>query len=260
MGRLDNKVAIITGGARGMGAATSRLFAAEGAKVAIADLLDDAGAALAAELGDAARFYHHDVTSEDGWAKLVAAVEADLGPVDILVNNAGILLFRALLETTREEYEKVLNINLVGEFLGIKAVAPGMIARGKGSIVNISSVDGMKGANGLAAYSSSKWGVRGLTRVAALELGHKGVRVNSVHPGGVDTVMTNHDGRSRDVVSERFGNIPLQRVGAPEEVARATLFLASDDASYLAGAEIAVDGGMLTGQYYVGMPGAPGVS
>lgn len=260
MGRLNDKVAIITGGARGMGAATSRLFAAEGAKVAIADLLDEAGEALATELGDAARFYHHDVTSEDGWAKLVEAVEADLGPVDILVNNAGILLFRALLETTRDEYETVLNVNLVGEFLGIKAVAPGMIARGKGSIVNISSVDGMKGANGLAAYSSSKWGVRGLTRVAALELGHKGVRVNSVHPGGVDTMMTNQDGRSRDAVSERFGNIPLQRVGAPEEVAKATLFLASDDASYLAGAEIAVDGGMLTGQYYVGMPGAPGVS
>lgn len=260
MGRLNDKVAIITGGARGMGAATSRLFAAEGAKVAIADLLDEAGEALATELGDAARFYHHDVTSEDGWAKLVEAVEADLGPVDILVNNAGILLFRALLETTLDEYEKVLNVNLVGEFLGIKAVAPGMIARGKGSIVNISSVDGMKGANGLAAYSSSKWGVRGLTRVAALELGHKGVRVNSVHPGGVDTMMTNQDGRSRDAVSERFGNIPLQRVGAPEEVAKATLFLASDDASYLAGAEIAVDGGMLTGQYYVGMPGAPGVS
>ncbi|WP_176593873.1 SDR family NAD(P)-dependent oxidoreductase [Sphingobium sp. EM0848] len=260
MNRLHNKVAIITGGARGMGAATSRLFVAEGAKVAIADLLDEAGEALAAELGDAARFYHHDVTSEEGWANLVAAVEADLGPVDILVNNAGILLFRTLLDTTLEDYEKVLNVNLVGEFLGIKAVAPGMIARGNGSIVNISSVDGMKGANGLAAYSSSKWGVRGLTRVAALELGHRGVRVNSVHPGGVDTVMTNHEGRSRDSVSERFRNIPLQRVGGPEEVAKATLFLASDDASYLAGAEIAVDGGMLTGHYYEGLPGAPGVS
>ena len=259
MGRLDGKVAIITGGARGMGAATSRLFAAEGAKVAIADLLDEAGAALAAELGAAARFYHHDVTCEGDWAALVSAVESDLGPVDVLVNNAGILLFKTLLETSRAEYEKVLEVNLVGEFLGIKAVGPGMVARGRGAIVNISSVDGMKGANGLAAYSSSKWGVRGLTRVAALELGHKGVRVNSIHPGGVDTIMTNHDGRSRDAVSERFGNIPLQRVGAPEEVAKATLFLASDDASYLSGAEIAVDGGMMTGQYYEGFPGAPGV-
>jgi 3alpha(or 20beta)-hydroxysteroid dehydrogenase len=259
MGRLAGKVAIITGGARGMGAATSRLFAAEGAKVAIADLLDADGAALAAELGEAARFYHHDVTSEEDWASLIAAVEADLGPIDILVNNAGILLFRTLLETSRADYERVLQVNLVGEFLGIKAVGPAMVARGRGAIVNISSVDGMKGANGLAAYSSSKWGVRGLTRVAALELGHKGIRVNSVHPGGVDTIMTNHDGRSRDAVSERFGNIPLQRVGAPEEVAKATLFLASDDASYLSGAEIAVDGGMMTGQYYEGFPGAPGV-
>lgn len=259
MGRLEGKVAIITGGARGMGEATSRLFVAEGARVAIADLLEDAGTALAAELGSATRFYRHDVTSEEDWAALVRSVEADLGPVDILVNNAGILLFRTLLETTRAEYERVLGVNLVGEFLGIKAVAPGMIARGKGAIVNISSVDGMKGANGLAAYSSSKWGVRGLTRVAAMELGHRGIRVNSVHPGGVDTVMTNQDGSTRAKVDERFGNVPLQRVGGPEEVARVTLFLASDDASYLAGAEIAVDGGMMTGQYYEGFPGAPGV-
>lgn len=258
MGRLEGKVAIVTGGARGMGAATSRLFAAEGAKVAITDVLDEDGAALAAELGDAARFYHHDVTSEAEWAGIVAAVEADLGPVDVLVNNAGILLFKTLFETSLAEYQRVLEVNLVGEFLGIKAVGPGMVARGKGSIVNISSVDGMKGANGLGAYSSSKWGVRGLTRVAALELGHKGVRVNSVHPGGVDTAMTNSAGRPRDQVSQGFANIPLQRVGAPEEVAKASLFLASDDASYLSGAEIAVDGGMMTGQYYAGMPGAPG--
>lgn len=256
--KLQGKTAIITGGARGMGAATSRLFAAEGAQVAIADLLDAEGAALAAELGDAARFYHHDVTSEEDWAKLVAAVEADLGPVDILVNNAGILLFRTLFDTALADYQRVLNVNLVGEFLGIKAVGPGMVARGKGVIVNISSVDGMKGANGLGAYCSSKWGVRGLTRVAAMELGHKGVRVNSVHPGGVDTVMTNQEGRSRDQVDQAYGNVPLQRVGTPEEVAKASLFLASDDSSYLTGAEIVVDGGMVVGQYYMGFPGAPG--
>ena len=259
MGRLSGKVAIVTGGARGMGAATSRLFAAEGAKVAITDVLEEDGKALAAELGDAARFYRHDVTSESEWAAVVQQVEADLGPVDVLVNNAGILMFKSLLATTLEDYERVLKVNLVGEFLGIKAVAPGMIARGKGSIVNISSVDGMKGANGLVAYASSKWGVRGLTKVAALELGHRGVRVNSVHPGGVDTAMTNHDNTARDQVNERFTNIPLQRVSGPEEVAAASLFLASDDASYLAGAEIVVDGGMTSGQYYPGFPGAPGV-
>lgn len=259
MARLDNKTAIITGGARGMGAATARLFVAEGARVAIADVVEDAGAGLAGDLGDAARFYRHDVTSEADWAALVGKVEADLGPVDILINNAGVLLFRTLLETSLEDYERVLRVNLVGEFLGIKAVAPGMIARGRGSIVNVSSVDGMKGANGLGAYASSKWGVRGLTKVAAMELGHHGIRVNSVHPGGVDTVMTNHDARPRSEVDARFGNVPLQRVGAPEEVARASLFLASDEASYLVGAEITVDGGMTVGQYYEGFPGAPGV-
>ena len=259
MARLDGKVAIITGGARGMGAATSRVFAAAGAKVAIADVLDDAGQALAAELGEAARFYQLDVTSEAAWAQTVAQVEVDLGPVDVLVNNAGVLMFKSLLQTSLEDYRRVLDVNLVGEFIGIKAVAPGMIARGKGAIVNISSVDGMKGANGLGAYASSKWGVRGLTRVAAMELGHLGIRVNSVHPGGVDTAMTNFGGVARETVSERFQHIPLQRVGAPEEVARATLFLASDEASYMAGAEVVVDGGMVTGQYYPLFPGAPGV-
>jgi 3alpha(or 20beta)-hydroxysteroid dehydrogenase len=258
MGRLSGKVAIITGGARGMGAATSRRFAAEGAKVAIADVLDEAGAALAAELGDMVRFYRLDVTSEQAWADVVSKVEADLGPADVLVNNAGILLFKTLLDTTLEDYEKVLKVNLVGEFLGIKAVAPGMVARGKGSIINISSVDGMKGANGLAAYASSKWGVRGLTKVAAMELGHQGVRVNSVHPGGVDTAMTNYDDSERDEVNLRFKNIPAQRVAGPEEVAAASLFLASDESSYMFGAEIVVDGGMVLGHYYMGMPGAPG--
>ena len=257
MGKLAGKVAIVTGGARGMGAATSRLFVAEGAKVAIADVLDEAGEALAAELGDAARFFHLDVTDEANWAAVVGQVEATLGPVDALVNNAGILLFKSLLETTKAEYEKILGVNLVGEFLGIKAVAPGMIARGRGSIVNVSSVDGMKGANSLVAYASSKWGVRGLTKVAAMELGHKGVRVNSVHPGGVDTVMSNHSGAPREEVDKGYGNVPLQRIGGPEEVAAASAFLASDEASYIHGAEIVVDGGMTTGSYYMGFPGPP---
>ena len=259
MARLDGKVAIVTGGARGMGAATSRLFVDAGAKVAIADILADAGQALASELGEAARFYALDVTSEQSWAETLRAAETDLGPIDILVNNAGILLFKSLMQTTPEDYRRVLEVNLVGEFLGIKAVAPGMIARGKGAIVNISSVDGMKGANGLAAYASSKWGARGLTKVAAMELGHLGIRVNSVHPGGVDTAMTNYEGASRETVSERFHHLPLQRVGAPDEVAHASLFLASDEASYMTGAELVVDGGMTTGQYYPRFPGAPGV-
>lgn len=259
MARLDGKVAIISGGARGMGAATSRLFVEAGAKVVIADLLEAEGAALAQELGDAARFVRLDVTCAQSWADTVQLAEDTFGPVDVLVNNAGVLLFKSLLQTTPEDYRRVIEVNLVGEFLGIQAVARGMIERGHGAIVNISSVDGMKGANGLAAYASSKWGVRGLTKVAAMELGHLGIRVNSVHPGGVDTVMTNYEGVAREKVSERFRNIPLQRVGAPEEIARATLFLASDDASYIAGSEIVVDGGMTTGQYYPLFPGAPGV-
>ena len=259
MARLDGKVAIISGGARGMGAATSRLFVEAGARVVIADLLEAEGAALAQELGDAARFVRLDVTCAQSWADTVRLAEDTFGPVDVLVNNAGVLLFKSLLQTTPEDYRRVIEVNLVGEFLGIQAVARGMIERGHGAIVNISSVDGMKGANGLAAYASSKWGVRGLTKVAAMELGHLGIRVNSVHPGGVDTVMTNYEGVAREKVSERFRNIPLQRVGAPEEIARATLFLASDDASYIAGSEIVVDGGMTTGQYYPLFPGAPGV-
>jgi 3alpha(or 20beta)-hydroxysteroid dehydrogenase len=259
MGRLNNKVAIITGGARGMGAATARLFVAEGAKVMIADLLDADGEKLAAELGAAARFLRHDVTDEDSWTRIIAATESAFGPVDVLVNNAGILMFKTIAETTRAEFQRVLDVNLVGCFLGTRLVGAGMVARGRGSIVNISSVDGMKAANGLAAYNASKWAVRGFTKAAAMEFGHKGVRVNSVHPGGIDTAMGNPYAEAKSEVNKRYGMVPMQRVGDPVEVAYTSLFLASDEASYLCGAEIAVDGGMLCGQYYVGFPGAPGV-
>ena len=258
MNRLKDKLAIITGGARGMGAATSRLFAAEGAKVVIADLLTQEGEALAAELGDAAIFVKHDVSDETSWQAVLNGAEA-LGPVDVLVNNAGVLLFRTLADTSKTDFERVIDVNLVGTFLGVKMVGAGMVARGHGSIVNISSVDGMKGANGLGAYCASKWGIRGLTRVAAMEYGHRGVRVNSVHPGGIDTAMGNPYAEKREDVNRRYTMVPLQRVGIPEEVAQTSLFLASDESSYLCGAEIAVDGGMLTGQYYVGFPGAPRV-
>ena len=259
MGRLDNKIAIITGGARGMGAATVRLFVAEGAKVLIADVLDADGSALAAELGANAAFIHHDVTDETSWGTVLAKATSQFGKVDVLVNNAGVLLFKTLATTEKAEFEKVLGVNLIGAFLGMKIIGSHMVENGRGSIVNISSVDGMKAANGLAAYCASKWGVRGLTKVAAMEYGHKGVRVNSVHPGGVDTAMGNPYAEANADVNKRYGMVPLQRVGEPEEVARTSLFLASDEASYLCGAEIAVDGGMLTGQYYVGFPGAPGV-
>lgn len=259
MARLKDKVAIITGGARGMGAATVRLFAQEGAKVVIADVLDADGGTLAAELGGQALFVHHDVTDEASWNRLVETSVATFGGVDVLVNNAGVLLFRTIAETGKADFERVIGINLTGCFLGTKLVGAHMLARGHGSIVNISSSDGMKGANGLGAYCASKWGIRGLTRVAAMEYGHKGVRVNSVHPGGIDTAMGNPYAEPKAEVNKRYTMVPMQRVGDPVEVAQVSLFLASDESSYLCGAEIAVDGGMLTGQYYVGFPGAPGV-
>ncbi|SEQ85471.1 3alpha(or 20beta)-hydroxysteroid dehydrogenase [Solimonas aquatica] len=259
MGRLQDKIAIVTGGARGMGAATSRLFAQEGARVLIADVLEGEGHALAAELGQRARFERHDVSDENSWRKLIDDAVRSHGRIDVLVNNAGVLMFRTLAETSLADFARVIDINLIGCFLGVKLVGEQMVKQGSGSIVNVSSVDGMKGANGLGAYSASKWGIRGLTRVAAMEYGHKGVRVNSIHPGGIDTAMGNPYGEPRSEVNKRYGMVPLQRVGEPVEAARVSLFLASDEASYLCGAEIAVDGGMLTGQYYVGFPGAPGV-
>jgi 3alpha(or 20beta)-hydroxysteroid dehydrogenase len=257
VGKLQDRVAIITGGARGMGAATSRVFAGEGAKVVIADLLEPEGTALAAAIGENARYFRHDVTSEASWASLVDFAKGEFGRIDVLVNNAGVLLFKGLLEMEKAEFERVHQVNLIGPFLGIKAVAPVMIAQGKGAIVNISSVDGMKGSNSVAAYSSSKWGLRGLTKVAAMELGWRGIRVNSVHPGGVNTFMANPGERALEDVNGDYRHQPIQRIGQPEEVARVSAFLASDEASYVIGAEIVVDGGMITGMFYPHMPGAP---
>ncbi len=260
MNRLANKTAIITGAAGGMGACTARLFAAEGANVVITDLLDAQGEALARELGDAALFQHHDVSDEGDWQKVLAATLARFGGVDILVNNAGILMMRGLMETTKQDFERVLGINLVGTFLGIRTVAPKIIERGGGSVINISSVDGLKGSNAVSAYSASKWGMRGLTKVSAMELGPLGVRVNSVHPGGIQTPMTTRAGQSpaaAEATRKFYKGMPLGRVGQPEEVARVSLFLASEDASYMNGAELAVDGGMSIGPYYMSQPGAP---
>jgi 3alpha(or 20beta)-hydroxysteroid dehydrogenase len=258
MARLKEKTALITGAARGMGAATARLFAQEGARVIVADVLDGEGKALAQELGAAALFVHLDVSSEDSWAAAITAGIQRFGGIDVLVNNAGVLLFKTLADTGKAEFDRVLGINLGGTFLGVKLVGAHMVERRRGSIINISSADGMKCANGLGAYCSSKWAIRGLTRVAAMEFGHQGVRVNSVHPGGIDTAMGNPYAEPREQVNRRYTMVPMQRVGDPIEVARTSLFLASDESSYLCGAEIAVDGGMLTGQYYLGFPGAPG--
>jgi len=253
---MTGRVAVITGGARGMGAHTVRRFVEAGAQVVIADLLHAEGLALADELGDAARFHRHDVASESSWQALAEATLRRLGRIDVLVNNAGVMPVGTLEQMPLAQFERALSVNLVGPFLGIQAVTPAMRRQGRGAIVNISSVDGLRGANGLGAYVSSKWGVRGLTKVAALELGPHGIRVNSVHPGGVDTQMANPGGLPRDALAGHYRHVPLQRIGAPEEVARATLFLASDAASYCNGSELAVDGGAAAGFYYDALPGA----
>jgi len=257
MQRLANKIAIITGGARGMGAETCRLFVAEGASVVIADLLEAEGLALAEELGQAASFRRLDVSNEEDWQQLVNETVQRFGRIDVLVNNAAVLVFGAIEQLAKADFERALAVNLTGTFLGIHTVAPIMREQRAGSIVNISSVDGLRGVNALAAYVSSKWGVRGLTKVAALELGPHGIRVNSVHPGGVDTQMSNPSGASREELAGQYRQVPLQRIGAPEEIARATLFLASDDASYCNGSELSVDGGAAAGFYYEGLPGSP---
>jgi 3alpha(or 20beta)-hydroxysteroid dehydrogenase len=257
MGRLSGKVAVVTGAARGMGAATARLFAAEGAKVILTDMLEDEGKAVAAEIGAAASFIKHDVASDEDWAKVVAAAKEAHGKIDVLVNNAGVVHFTPIDALSAEDARRVLGINTIGPMLGIKHVSAVMKTAGKGSIINISSVDGMRGCNGLTIYTASKWALRGLTKSLAYELGTSGIRVNSVHPGGVDTPMGNARGLPPEQLSAAFCRVPLQRIGQPEEIAAASLFLASDEASYVTGAEIAVDGGWSAGYYQPVLPGAP---
>jgi 3alpha(or 20beta)-hydroxysteroid dehydrogenase len=242
-GRLDGKVALITGAARGQGEAEARLFVAEGASVVLADVLDEEGAEVAKSLGKSAAYIHLDVGSESDWAAAVALAESSFGPVNVLVNNAGVLLFQAIHKTTLEEWERVQRVNVTGTFLGIKSVTPSMTAAGGGSIVNISSTAGLQGLPYVGAYVASKWAVRGMTKSAAIDLGHKGIRVNSVHPGGIDTPMV--AGTDKD--APFYKRLPVSRMGSPDEVARAVLFLASDESSYTTGAELAIDGGATCG-------------
>jgi 3alpha(or 20beta)-hydroxysteroid dehydrogenase len=252
MGRLDGKVALISGAARGMGQAEARLFAAEGAQVAVCDVLDLEGKAVAAEIGASALYLHLDVTSEDAWAEAVAATTSAFGKLDVLVNNAGIAESAPLAETTLDSYRRVIDVNQVGVFLGMKAVIDPMTAAGGGSIVNISSIDGMVGMNNLTAYVASKWAVRGMTKVAAMELGQHGIRVNSIHPGFIHTSMGTPDGvdpalthASLDAHTSRLA--PLGRSGTPEDIAKLALFLASDDSEYSTGSEFVSDGGLIAG-------------
>jgi 3alpha(or 20beta)-hydroxysteroid dehydrogenase len=253
MGRLEGKVALITGGARGMGAAEARLFAKEGAQVAIADVLDADGEALATELGESAAYHHLDVTSEDDWSAAAQSAVDRFGRIDVLVNNAGILKFAALDEMPLEDYMQVINVNQVGVFLGMRTVVPHMKQAGRGgSIVNISSVEGIRGAPMLIAYAASKFAVHGMSKAAAVELGSSGIRVNSVHPGGIDTPMVRAQGLEGADLDKIFRGIPLGRAGVSEDVAQVVAFLASDESSYCTGAEFVVDGGATASANYTG--------
>ncbi|MET9533708.1 glucose 1-dehydrogenase [Streptomyces sp. NPDC006649] len=245
MNELTGKTVIITGGARGLGAEAARQAVAAGAQVVITDVLDEEGAATAAELGAQARFLHHDVTSEEDWARVVAFATAEFGGVDGLVNNAGISTGAYLETESVENFRRVLDINLTGVFIGIKSVIPAMKASGSGSIVNISSAAGLMGLALTAGYGASKWGVRGLTKIGAVELGTERIRVNSVHPGMTYTAMTASVGIEKG--EGNYPNTPMGRVGEPPEIAGAVVFLLSDAASYVTGAELAVDGGWTTG-------------
>jgi 3alpha(or 20beta)-hydroxysteroid dehydrogenase len=212
--RLAGKVAIVTGAARGQGAAEARLFVEEGATVIVTDILDDLGRATAHELGERASYLHHDVGSESDWASVVATVTERFGRLDVLINNAAVLHLAALEETLPADFERVICVNLIGPFLGMRACIPAMRDSGGGSIVNVSSVDGIVGMNGVAAYSASKFGVRGLTRVGALELGKYGIRVNTLHPGGVDTPMGAPPEATSAEKDAFFLHHPIPRVGS----------------------------------------------
>ena len=241
MSRLAGKVAIITGAAQGMGAAHAKAFIEQGAKVVLTDLNEEKGVALAAELGENALFVKQNVASEEEWATVVAKAEEAFGPVNVLVNNAGISLNKFMLELSLDEYMKIVNINQVSVFLGMKAVASSMTKAGGGSIVNISSINGLVG--GAVGYTDTKFAVRGMTKAAALNLAHMGIRVNSVHPGVIATPMIMQED-AKDAIQEFAKHIPLKRISQPEEVSQLVVFLASDESSYSTGAEFVVDGGI----------------
>ncbi|MFE6868875.1 glucose 1-dehydrogenase [Kitasatospora sp. NPDC057692] len=245
MNDLTGKTVIITGGARGLGAEAARLAVAAGGNVVITDVLEEDGKATAAELGERARFVRHDVTSVEDWQRVVDFAVAEFGAVHGLVNNAGISTGTPLVEESVEHFRRVLDVNLTGVFIGIKTVVPALRAAGGGSIVNISSAAGLMGLALTAGYGASKWGVRGLSKIGAVELGAERIRVNSVHPGMTYTPMTASVGIQRG--EGNYPNTPMARVGEAPEIATAVVFLLSDDASYVTGAELAVDGGWTTG-------------
>jgi 3alpha(or 20beta)-hydroxysteroid dehydrogenase len=238
MGRVDGKVVLISGGARNIGGASARMLVDEGAKVVVGDVLDDEGEALAAELGEAARYVHLDVTSESDWNAAVSYTTSEFGKLNVLFNNAGIFNGSPIQRFKLEQWQQMIDICLTGPFLGMKAAADAIIAAGGGSIINTSSIDGLRGTPWAHAYIAAKFGLRGLTKSVAMELAPHGVRVNSIHPGRISTPAT-------DAMPEGMIPIPLGRPGRPEEVGAFVVFLASDESSFATGAEFVIDGGTI---------------
>jgi 3alpha(or 20beta)-hydroxysteroid dehydrogenase len=257
MNRLQGKVALVTGGARGIGEGIVRRFVREGAQVVIADVLEAEGAALASELGDAAAFVRLDVTRRADWDAALTETERRFGRLDCLVNNAGVIVFKSLDDLSETEMRRIIDVNVIGVMIGSQAAIPLLERDGGGSIVNMSSADGISGANALSAYCASKFAVRGFTKSCALELGPRGIRVNSIHPGGIISAMTNPTNAPREHIDQAFRIYPAQRAGDPEDIAAAAAYLASDDGRYCYGTELSVDGGLNAGHYYMGLPGSP---
>ncbi|MGE4653115.1 MAG: glucose 1-dehydrogenase [Myxococcota bacterium] len=252
MDRMQGKVALISGAARGMGQAEARLFAAEGGKVAVCDVRDDEGKAVAEEIGANATYLHLDVTQEDEWGAAVAATTTQFGKLNVLVNNAGIAEAAPLAQMSLDSYQRVIDVNQTGVFLGMRAVVEAMTAAGGGSIVNISSIDGLVGMNNIISYIASKWAVRGMTKAAAMELATHGIRVNSIHPGFIHTHLAveeeSHLAATHALLDAHTARLaPMGRTGEPEEIARLALFLASDESSYSTGSEFVADGGLVAG-------------
>lgn len=244
MHRVSGKVAIVTGGARGMGAAFARRLVDEGAQVVLTDVLDKEGQIVAQSLGDRARFMHHDVTSEREWKQIVSAAEAIFGPVSVLVNNAGIVGFDPIETMEEADYRRIIDVNQISVFLGMKSVLPSMKRAGGGSIVNISSTAGIVGLPNSLGYTASKFAVRGMTKTAAIEFAPYNIRVNSVHPGFIRTPMTTPAPGEEDNFAAAAALMPAARLGQPDEVANVVLMLASDESRFSTGAEFVVDGGM----------------
>lgn len=252
MGRLDGKITIISGAARGMGKAEAILFASEGAKVAVCDIRDDEGKALAESIGANAIYVHLDVTDEDEWLSAVAETEAAFGHVTTLINNAGIAESAPFYEMSLESYQRVTNVLQTGVFLGMKSVVKSMTAAGTGSIINISSIDGLMGMDNIISYVGAKWAVRGMTKAAAREVADRNIRVNSIHPGFIYTHLAveeeSHLAATHALLDKHTAkHAPMGRTGEPEEIAKLALFLASDDSSYSTGSEFVADGGLTSG-------------